>query len=107
MLFNQNGICNLNFCKKKINFFFKGEYQSFDENEYTSESGGKARVIDFIKKKHGYDKVVMIGDGWTDYESCPPAVIFLKNFLKLVLIRKYLEWIYWFWWKRGTRKCQV
>ncbi|RMZ94016.1 phosphoserine phosphatase [Brachionus plicatilis] len=50
-----------------------GEYLSFDENEYTSESGGKARVIDYIKKKHGYNKVVMIGDGWTDYESCPPA----------------------------------
>jgi phosphoserine phosphatase len=51
-----------------------GEYIGFDENELTSESGGKGRVIEVLKHKFGYNNVVMIGDGMTDFESCPPAV---------------------------------
>lgn len=56
-----------------------GEYIGFDEQELTSESGGKAKVIELLKKSHGYKNVVMVGDGATDLETCPPAVIiFLK-----------------------------
>ena len=51
-----------------------GEYEGFDENEFTSESGGKGRVIEVLKNQFGYKNVVMIGDGMTDFESCPPAV---------------------------------
>ena len=51
-----------------------GEYVNFDEEEMTSESGGKGKVIGFLKEKFQYKKVVMIGDGMTDLESCPPGV---------------------------------
>lgn len=56
-----------------------GDYAGFDENEPTSKSGGKAIVIDELKKKHGYNKVIMIGDGMTDAEACPPADAFIGN----------------------------
>jgi phosphoserine phosphatase len=54
-----------------------GEYAGFDENEFTSETGGKGRAIDYLKKKFSYKNVVMIGDGATDLESCPPADAFI------------------------------
>ena len=57
-----------------IDIFEKGEYDGFDENELTSESFGKGKVIEFLKKKHNYKNVIMIGDGATDLETCPPAV---------------------------------
>ena len=61
--------------------FIAGDYAGFDESEPTSKSGGKAQVIEQLKKKHGYNKVVMIGDGMTDAEACPPADAFTgKNF---------------------------
>ncbi|CAF0927516.1 unnamed protein product [Brachionus calyciflorus] len=56
-----------------LKFDLNGEYLGFDECEMTSESGGKARVIENLKKLYNYDRVIMIGDGATDLESCPPA----------------------------------
>ena len=53
----------------------QGEYEGFDEEELTSESGGKGKVIEQLKAAHGYKNVIMIGDGATDLETCPPAVI--------------------------------
>lgn len=60
-----------------ILFNENGDYDGFDEEELTSESGGKARVIELLKEAYGYDNVVMIGDGATDMEACPPAVSYL------------------------------
>lgn len=54
-----------------------GEYAGFDENELTSKSGGKALVIQELKDKYRYNKIVMIGDGMTDAEACPPADAFI------------------------------
>lgn len=51
-----------------------GEYAGFDESQPTCESGGKGRVISLLKEKYGFKTVVMIGDGATDLEACPPAV---------------------------------
>ncbi|CAH2215781.1 jg19116, partial [Pararge aegeria aegeria] len=61
-----------------VNFFFGdkhlgnfrkvtvlGEYAGFDENEPTSRSGGKGLVIRRLKELHGYQRLVMIGDGAT------------------------------------------
>ena len=56
-----------------LKFNSNGEYVGFDENEFTSESGGKGRVIEHLKNTFGYRNVIMIGDGATDLESCPPA----------------------------------
>jgi len=46
-----------------------GSYAGFDEDEMTSDSGGKGRVIEYIKNKYGYQRLVMIGDGATDMEA--------------------------------------
>lgn len=65
-----------------------GTYLGFDESLPTSESGGKGKVISSLKKKHQTYvtvnikavlkciafRIVMVGDGITDLESCPPAV---------------------------------
>lgn len=50
-----------------------GEYAGFDEDEPTSETGGKARAINVLREKHNYSPVVMIGDGVTDLEAKGPA----------------------------------
>nr|DBA33390.1 TPA: hypothetical protein GDO54_001080 [Pyxicephalus adspersus] len=52
---------------------FCGEYAGFDEAQLTAESGGKGKVIGLLKEKYGFRNVVMIGDGATDMEACPPA----------------------------------
>jgi phosphoserine phosphatase len=50
-----------------------GEFTGFDATEPTSRSGGKALAIDKIKKEHGYQTLVMIGDGATDLEARRPG----------------------------------
>ena len=37
--------------------------------EMTSDSGGKGRVIEYLKSKYGYQRLIMIGDGATDMEA--------------------------------------
>ncbi|PIO35878.1 hypothetical protein AB205_0214920, partial [Aquarana catesbeiana] len=49
------------------------DYAGFDETQLTAESGGKGKVIGLLKEKYGFYNVVMIGDGATDMEACPPA----------------------------------
>lgn len=61
----------------EILFDDNGDYAGFCKNQPTSESGGKPRVMEFLRKKHGYKTIVMIGDGMTDLESCPPADAFI------------------------------
>ena len=46
-----------------------GSYAGFDENEMTSVSGGKGRVIEYLKKKYHYQRLIMVGDGSTDMEA--------------------------------------
>ncbi|CAF1204033.1 unnamed protein product [Rotaria sordida] len=46
-----------------------GSYAGFDENEMTSDSGGKGLVIEYLKKKNNYKRLIMIGDGATDMET--------------------------------------
>lgn len=66
-----------NIFSNKMKFFFDGEYAGFDETQPTSRSGGKAEVIRILKEKYGYKNLVMIGDGATDLEACPPADAFI------------------------------
>ncbi|KAK6473367.1 phosphoserine phosphatase-like [Huso huso] len=61
----------------RLKFYFNGEYAGFDETQLTAESGGKGKVISLLKEKYGLKKVVMIGDGATDMEACPPANAFI------------------------------
>ena len=64
----------------KINYVIVGEFAGFDENEPTSRDGGKGEVIKILKEKHGYSNVVLIGDGATDLEACPPADAFIGKY---------------------------
>lgn len=72
-----------------LGFFPPGEYAGFDETQPTAESGGKGRVISMLKKEHGFEKVVMIGDGATDLEACPPAVS--KHYTALHLAEAFIQ----------------
>jgi phosphoserine phosphatase len=54
-----------------------GTFLGFDEKEPTSRDGGKPAVIQQLKDFHGYDTVVMIGDGATDMQARPPADAFI------------------------------
>lgn len=58
----------------KLKFYYDGSYAGFDEDQPTSKSGGKSIVIQKeIKEHYGHSTVLMIGDGVTDLEACPPA----------------------------------
>lgn len=67
--------------------FVIGEYAGFDENEPTSRSGGKALVVRRLKEHHGYQRLVIVGDGATDAEACPPADGFIGKLDLRTLIR--------------------
>ncbi|EWM28890.1 phosphoserine phosphatase [Nannochloropsis gaditana] len=58
-------------------FAENGSYKDFDPNEPTSRDGGKAAVIKSLKEKHGYQDVLMVGDGATDMQARPPADAFI------------------------------
>lgn len=62
-----------NIFANRLQFDDEGHYNGFDENEPTSDSGGKTRVLKLLKEKHGYKSLVMIGDGATDLETFPSA----------------------------------
>ncbi|XP_038075369.1 phosphoserine phosphatase-like [Patiria miniata] len=66
-----------NIFANKLKFFYNGEFAGFCEKQPTCEAGGKPKVVGMLKKKHGYRHVVMIGDGATDLEACPPADAFI------------------------------
>lgn len=61
------------------NLVFKedGTFLGFDESEPTSRDGGKPAVIQSLKDAHGYETVVMVGDGATDMQARPPADAFI------------------------------
>ncbi|XP_065159877.1 phosphoserine phosphatase isoform X2 [Atheta coriaria] len=76
-----------NIYANKLKFFYTGEYAGFDDTQPTSKSGGKGVVINLLKDKHRYQNLVLIGDGATDLEACPPA----DGFIAIIFVR--------IWWK--------
>lgn len=52
----------------------------------TAESGGKGKVIKLLKEKFHFKKIIMIGDGATDMEACPPAVCIKHAYLFLAAL---------------------
>lgn len=54
-----------------------GSFKGFDSNELTSRDGGKPAVIKRLKEAHGYNPIIMIGDGATDLQAKPPADAFI------------------------------
>lgn len=63
----------------EILFDEEGNYTGFDRNAPTSASGGKPKVVKQMKKKHGYKKTIMFGDGATDMDARDdgPADVFI------------------------------
>lgn len=66
-----------NIFANSIKFYFDGSYAGFDKSRPTSNQDGKSRVIAMLKRTKCYKNVVMIGDGVTDLEACPPADAFI------------------------------
>jgi phosphoserine phosphatase len=58
-----------------------GDYAGFEEEEPTSRSGGKGEVVEMLKTQMNYSTVILIGDGATDLEACPPADAFIGKLL--------------------------
>jgi len=52
-----------------ILFDEKGDYTGFDATEPTSADQGKPKALTTIKSMHGYESVVMVGDGATDAQA--------------------------------------
>ncbi|KAF0692960.1 Aste57867_16006 [Aphanomyces stellatus] len=71
-----------------------GAYAGFDANEMTSRDGGKPRVLDMLKKKHGYDTIVMVGDGVTDMQAKPPADLFVGfgGVVERDIVKQHADW---------------
>lgn len=67
------GIPSENIIANQLLFGTSGEYVGFDPTEPTSRSGGKAQAVQQIRQKHGYNTVIMIGDGATDLEARQPG----------------------------------
>ena len=61
----------------RIKFDNNGTYSTYDNEELTCRDGGKAAVIERLKKEYGYNAVIMIGDGATDLQARPPADAFI------------------------------
>jgi phosphoserine phosphatase len=59
------------------NRFTYADVPGFDLSVPTAKSGGKARALTALQAKHGYRRMVMIGDGATDMEAKPPAEVFI------------------------------
>jgi len=64
------------FCNR-LKFYYDGRFSGFEENALTAHSGGKREIIRMLKEKHQYKRIVMVGDGATDMETCPPADAFV------------------------------
>ncbi|XP_028400499.1 LOW QUALITY PROTEIN: phosphoserine phosphatase-like [Dendronephthya gigantea] len=71
------GIPSENVYSVELLFDADGRYHGFNKNNLTSDSGGKTKVVQRLKDKYGFKRLVMIGDGATDMETCPPADAFI------------------------------
>jgi len=71
------GIPRCNVFANRLQFHQDGSYSGFDESQPTSSTGGKAAVIQNLKDSFDYSVVIMVGDGVTDLEACPPADAFI------------------------------
>ena len=64
-----NSVPLSNVYANRLLFNEDGSFHSHDTTQPTSRKGGKAKVVADLKAKHGYETVVMIGDGATDLEA--------------------------------------
>mmetsp|Transcript_17849 Transcript_17849/g.24696 ORF Transcript_17849/g.24696 Transcript_17849/m.24696 type:complete len:317 (+) Transcript_17849:40-990(+) len=67
------GVPRSNIYANNLLFSESGDFAGFDPAEFTSQAGGKAKAIQFLKKDKGYKTMVMMGDGATDLEAKMPG----------------------------------
>lgn len=80
-------------------YYYTGQCVGADERLPTCRSGGKAEVISQLRRERGYKSIVMIGDGATDLEACPPADAFIGfggNIVRQVVKEKANWFVYSF-----------
>nr|CAH8849374.1 unnamed protein product [Trichobilharzia regenti] len=65
-----------NIYANKLIFTDEGTYSGFDHSEPTSRSNGKSLVVAELMNKL-QTSVMIIGDGMTDANACPPAEVFI------------------------------
>merc|ERR1712037_733456 len=53
----------------EVLFDEEGQYADFDRSNPTAASGGKPKVLNMMKRKHGYKTMIMFGDGATDMDA--------------------------------------
>jgi phosphoserine phosphatase len=92
-----------------INSFTASYYcccsRGFDDKELTCRDGGKPKVVQTLKDAHGYDTMVMIGDGATDMQAKPPASAFI-GFGGIAIREKVRDGADWFVTDFQVRLCQ-
>ena len=81
-----------------------GSYSSFDTTVPTSRDGGKRVVVQQLIDQHGYNGVVMIGDGATDMQARPPASAFI-GYGGITVREKVQQGADWFIHDFQVRKC--
>lgn len=74
---DQLNIPHSNIFANSIQFYPDGSYAGFDVTRPTSSQDGKPTIIALLKQTKGYKNIVMIGDGVTDLQACPPADAFI------------------------------
>ena len=63
------GVGGENVYANQLLFEENGDFKGHNEECFTSRTGGKKEAVKEIKRKYGYKKLVMIGDGVTDGEA--------------------------------------
>jgi len=63
------GVPVSNIVANTIFFDEEGSYTGFCKDEPTSADQGKPKAVQMLKEKHGYETVVMVGDGATDAQA--------------------------------------
>jgi phosphoserine phosphatase len=74
---NELNIPAENVFANRLKFYYNGDYAGFDEDEPVSRAGGKGEVVKMLKERNEYSRLVMVGDGATDLQTCPPADAFI------------------------------
>ena len=76
----------------RLLFNADGSYAGFDENEMTSDSGGKGRVIEHLRSQHNFQRLIMIGDGATDMEANADGFIGFGGNVVRETVREHASW---------------
>uniref|UniRef100_A0A5S6QS12 Phosphoserine phosphatase n=1 Tax=Trichuris muris TaxID=70415 RepID=A0A5S6QS12_TRIMR len=93
------GVPLKNVYANKLLFDENGLYSGFDETVPTSKDDGKRVICGQLKELHGYERLIMVGDGMTDACASPPADVFIGfggNQVRQAVVNKAHWYVYSF-----------